>query len=643
MARTFAVRLAVIAAVALLLRLLYVLIVMRGVGVGGDGLEFHLLANQLADGDGYIEPLIVAPGHLATADKPPLYPLALSVPSWLGVDDLAAHRVASCLMGAALVALVGLLGRRVAGERTGLLAAGIAAAYPLLIALDGSLRSESLYAPLIALALLCGYRLRDRPSAARAAALGAVIGLATLTRSEALALLALLAAPLLALLAPGTRLRASAVGLLACAAVLAPWVARNWVRFHRPLLSTNAGSLAYGANCHAAYYSNLIGTWACYPPLHATLAHNEADVATQLRRTGVDYAREHLARLPAVAGVRLLRSFDAWSPLAATRFEATIANRNLLIYRAGVAVYYLLLPSALAGALGAYVGGATLPTGRGTQGVAIDGKAQRGRHQYDPAGPPVQVLAAFCHEQGVVLASQPIEAGADKPEAELTVAPALLEAVDWHGRVLTGDALFCQRQLCQQVLDAGGDYLLLVKANQPRLFWAIELLFDPPWERPPLIDQRETRSIDQGHGRTAEVRHLITSTDLVGYLDWPGLAQVFRVERTWWEQGKQKRQVRYGITSLPPEIGTARHLLALKRGHWSIENRLHRSKDVNLGEDASLIHQGQGPVVCTVLRDAALSVLHRGGCSRIASRLRYHSRHPAEAVALLLWPGSTRA
>ena len=298
---------------------------------------------------------------------------------------------------------------------------------------------------------------------------------------------------------------------------------------------------------------------------------------------------------------------------------------------------------ALAVALGAYFVGAALPTGRGSQGVAIDGKAQRGRHQYDPAGPPVQVLAAFCHEQGVVLASQPIEAGADKPEAELTVAPALLEAVDWHGRVLTGDALFCQRQLCQQVLDAGGDYLLLVKANQPRLFWAIELLFDPPWERPPLIDQRETRSIDQGHGRTAEVRHLITSTDLVGYLDWPGLAQVFRVERTWWEQGKQKRQVRYGITSLPPEIGTARHLLALKRGHWSIENRLHRSKDVNLGEDASLIHQGQGPVVCTVLRDAALSVLHRGGCSRIASRLRYHSRHPAEAVALLLWPSSTRA
>jgi predicted transposase YbfD/YdcC len=298
---------------------------------------------------------------------------------------------------------------------------------------------------------------------------------------------------------------------------------------------------------------------------------------------------------------------------------------------------------ALAAALGAYFVGTALPTGRGSQGVAIDGKAQRGQHQYDPAGPPVQVLAAFCHEQAVVLASEPIEAGADKQEAELTVAPALLNAVDWRNRVLTGDALFCQRQLCQQVLDAGGDYLLLVKANQPRLSWAIELLFDPPSQTPPLLDQREAHSIDQGHGRTAEVRHLIASTDLTTYLDWPGLAQVFRIERTWWEQGKQRRQVRYGITSLPPAIGTAQRLLALKRGHWSIENRLHRSKDVNLGEDASLIHQGQGPVVCSVLRDAALSLLHRAGCSRVASRLRYHSRHPAEAVALLRWSGPTHA
>src|SRR4051812_23753311 len=117
---SFRVTLGLLVAVGLAARLLYALVVMHGVGVGGDGLEFHLLANQLADGDGYIQPLIVSPAHVAPADKPPLYPLLLAGPSLLGWDGVVAHRVLSCLMGAALVAGAGLLGRRVGGERVGL-------------------------------------------------------------------------------------------------------------------------------------------------------------------------------------------------------------------------------------------------------------------------------------------------------------------------------------------------------------------------------------------------------------------------------------------------------------------------------------------------------------------------------------------
>jgi predicted transposase YbfD/YdcC len=276
---------------------------------------------------------------------------------------------------------------------------------------------------------------------------------------------------------------------------------------------------------------------------------------------------------------------------------------------------------------------APVPGQRASQGVAIDGKAQRGRRQYEPDGAPVHALVAFCHEYGVVLASEPIEHGQEKQEAELTVAPALVDRIDWHGRVLTGDALFCQRALCRRVLEAGGDYLLVVKANQPTLYDAIAFLFAPPL---PPLDRREVRTIDQGHGRTAEVRHLVASTDLVGYLDWPGLAQVFRVERTWSEQGERKQQVRYGITSVPPEVGPPARLLALKRAHWLIENQAHRSKDVSLGEDASLIHAGQGPTVCAMLRDTALSVLRCAGYSTIAAQLRYFSQYPQEAVSLLL-------
>ena len=200
---------------------------------------------------------------------------------------------------------------------------------------------------------------------------------------------------------------------------------------------------------------------------------------------------------------------------------------------------------ALAKALSAHFApvAVALPVVPGSRGVAIDGKAQRGRLPFQTGGCPVHALTAFCHERGVVLAQEPIERGEDKSEGELTVAPALVARIAWPGRVLTGDALFCQRKLCAQVLAAGGDYLVLVKENQPTLLADLALLFDPPAALGPaaLLDRREAATRDRGHGRQEEVRHLIASTDLTAYLDWPGLAQVFRLERTWRERGKAKR------------------------------------------------------------------------------------------------------
>jgi len=281
------------------------------------------------------------------------------------------------------------------------------------------------------------------------------------------------------------------------------------------------------------------------------------------------------------------------------------------------------------------------------QGVAIDGKAQRGRLRFPGGGCPVHALSAFCHEAGLVLAQEPIHAatGTDRGEAALTVAPALLDRLDWHDRVLTGDALFCQRDLCQQVLEAGGDYLLAVKQNQPALFQDIGLLCDPPAavRTRPVTDRRAVQTLDYGHGRTLERRELVASTDLADYLDWPGHAQVLRIERTWREGQTVKRAMHYAITSLPPERAAPAQLLALKRGHWAIENRLHRCKDVNLGEDASLIHAGHGPQVMTLLRDAAISLLHAAGVRQIAARLRHHSQHPDQAIALVLGSVSPRA
>lgn len=285
------------------------------------------------------------------------------------------------------------------------------------------------------------------------------------------------------------------------------------------------------------------------------------------------------------------------------------------------------------------------PSAPAHQGVAIDGKAQRGRLRFARAGCPVHALSAFCHDTGIVLAHEPIAAGLEKAEAELTVAPALLARVAWPGRVLTGDALFCQRSLCRQVQEAGGDYLLLVKANQETLYHDLALLFDPPpaITALPLLDRRVARTIESGHGRRQERRELIASTDLNAYLDWPGVQQAFRLARTWREHGQTKQALHYGITSLAPDAADAGRLLALRRGHWSIENRLHRHKDVHFGEDASLIHAGQGPTVMALLRDAALNLLHGAGVRRIAARLRLHSQHPEQAVALVVGPLPTGA
>jgi predicted transposase YbfD/YdcC len=284
----------------------------------------------------------------------------------------------------------------------------------------------------------------------------------------------------------------------------------------------------------------------------------------------------------------------------------------------------------------------TAPTG-----ISLDGKALRGQLQYRATGCPVDLLTAVCHASGMVLAHEPIEAdGVTKAEAELTVAPALIAQLDWRGRVVTGDALFCQRHLCRQVLDAGGHYLLLVKRNQPTLQRDLQWLFDPPAgmePRLPLLDQRDVQTLERGHGRQQERRHLIASTDLVGYSDWPGLAQGFRLERLWRQHGIEKRQVTYGITSLGLDVGTPDRLLTLKRGHWGIENGLHRVKDVTFGEDASLIHTGSGPLVMALLRDTVVSLLYRAGIRRVASGLRRFSQQPHAAVDLVVLVPTTHA
>ena len=296
----------------LVLRVIYAYVIVRSKSLNGDALEFQLQANLLADGHGYIQPFTWQLAHIArpTADKPPVYASLEALISLFGGRSWGWHDLVDILAGTATIVVTGLLGRRVGGERLGLIAAGLAAVYPLLIATDGSLRSESVFALLVTLALLQALRLRETPSVKNAAVLGVIIALATLTRSEALLLVVLLPFGL-------AGLRRGLVTAGACALVLLPWFVRCWIAFDQPvLLSTNVGGLLAGANCAQTYSGGLIGQWtfSCIPPPKST---NEAQASNELRDIGLRYARQHASRLPVVIAARIGRSFELYQPAAA--------------------------------------------------------------------------------------------------------------------------------------------------------------------------------------------------------------------------------------------------------------------------------------------------------------------------------------
>ncbi|HEV7668274.1 MAG TPA: ISAs1 family transposase [Thermoanaerobaculia bacterium] len=143
--------------------------------------------------------------------------------------------------------------------------------------------------------------------------------------------------------------------------------------------------------------------------------------------------------------------------------------------------------------------------------------------------------------------------------------------------------------------------------------------------------------MEKHHGRL-EIRRIWTSPQLSHYVDFPCSAQVARVERITHtiSSGKKRAEVVYLITSLSPEKASAKRLLALNRGHWEIENRLHWVRDVTFAEDASQIRTGSGPQMMATLRNVAISLirLRRKTCG-IAQALRDMAARPHLALAMV--------
>jgi len=268
---------------------------------------------------------------------------------------------------------------------------------------------------------------------------------------------------------------------------------------------------------------------------------------------------------------------------------------------------------------------------RGLEGVALDGKTLRGRRKRGAAD--AHLLAALSHRLGVVLGQVAVP---DKTN-EIGAAGELLLGLVLEGRVVTADALLTQRALAHAIVARGGDYLMAVKGNQPGLRGDIELLFADP----DLAADATTAETASQHGGRLETRRLAASAALAGYSDWPGLRQVLRLERRVVAKATGavlRQETAYAVTSLTPAEAAPAQLLALWRGHWAIENKLHYVRDVTFDEDRSSARVGTVPQCMAAFRNLAIGLLRTLGATNIAAATRRCAAQPARALAALGLP-----
>ena len=262
------------------------------------------------------------------------------------------------------------------------------------------------------------------------------------------------------------------------------------------------------------------------------------------------------------------------------------------------------------------------------EAIALDGKTLRGSRKQGTPG--AHLLSAFAHRIGLTLAQHAV---ADKTN-EIPVALDVLRDVVLEGRIVTMDALLTQRHIAQAIVEAGGDYVMPVKDNQPQLLEDIQTVF----AHAPTVGETRTvaATVDYGHGRI-EQRRLQTSTVLAGYSVWPGLAQVFQVERQtiMKKTGEIREEVVAGVTSLAPEEADAGHLLALVRGQWHIENQSHWVRDVTFDEDRSQVRCGNIPQVMAALRNTVIGLMRWAGYTNMAAACRRFAAQPALALDLI--------
>lgn len=299
-----------IALAALVLRVAYVVFAVGDDPVAGDAIYYSAQADTLAAGGGFTHPFTGEPA----ADHPPMTAILLAPVSLGDGDPLFAQRVAMALIGSLAVIAIAFLGREVGGPLGGLGSAVVAALYPGFWINDGLAMSETPTVLITALVLLAA--IRWRRDACPGWIFGLLGGIAVLTRAELGLLMAVLVIPVGLPWSWTVRLRRIALVTVVALSVLAPWTARNLVRFEEPVLvSTNDGLTLVGANCDPAYFDG-VGFW--YLQCAEQVAGDQSEVSAEYRRQAVAYVGDHLDRLPAVVVARVARVWSLWESDAMT-------------------------------------------------------------------------------------------------------------------------------------------------------------------------------------------------------------------------------------------------------------------------------------------------------------------------------------
>ena len=244
----------------------------------------------------------------------------------------------------------------------------------------------------------------------------------------------------------------------------------------------------------------------------------------------------------------------------------------------------------------------------GPRFVPIDGKTLRGSRGAKHRSHPLHLVSAWATQQGMTLG----QVAVDSKSNEITAIPKLLEMLELSGAIISIDAMGCQKEIAEKIVQGGGDYVLAVKDNQPKLHAAIGDFFFECHEYDSFRERgcRQFTTIDRSRGRVESRYYTVApvpDTMKLFCRDWKKLSSIGQVITITEFGDHETSDVRYYISSRQPKV---KEFAQSTRGHWGIES-MHWILDVVFGEDHSRIRNGDGSENFGFLRKFVISLLKR--------------------------------